>query len=209
MSFGDWFIPEGKLQKNLIDLIPGEDTIIYTSAANVQLKDDVLGNILKVGELAITNRGIAFFAKRKGLKGGVLAFRGGPIKEYIGYDRIARIEGKGDHLILHVTPDIDAPEEQEQWYELTVIQSEPHEGKETFVRRRKSFSAVVEQAMYRYRSGQAKPEIRRKVRHPAKKFSMTLKKGQIRRVQYCPKCGAFLEDPATFCESCGEPLRQK
>ena len=208
MPIGDWYIPEGKLQKELTDLIPGEDTILYTSAAYVELKDETIGPILKVGELAITNRGVAFFAKRKGLKGGVLGFRGGPFREYIGYDRIDQIESKGERVIIEVTPHIDAPDEKMKKYELVVLQSEPFEDKKSFTKRRKSFSAVLEHMMYRYRSGQAQPDPEGRKRS-TRKAPRRKTKGQVRRVQYCPKCGAFLEEPAAFCENCGAPLQQR
>lgn len=209
MPIGDWYIPEGKLRKDLTDLIPGEDTILYTSAAFVELKDDAIGPILKVGELAITNRGVAFFAKRKGLKGGVLGFRGGPFREYIRYDRIEHIESKGDRVIIEVTPHIDAPEEKKQKYELVVVQSEPFEDKKRFTKRRKSFSAVFEHAMYRYRSGQALPDTSKRRKPPIHTMPRASRKKQRRRVQYCPKCGAFLEEPVAFCENCGAPLQKQ
>ena len=208
MPIGEWFIPEGKLQKDLMDLIPGEDTILYTSAAYVELKDEAIGPILKVGELAITNRGVAFFAKRKGLKGGVLGFRGGPFREYIRYDRIEQIESKGERVIIDVTPHIDEPDQKMKKYELIVLQSEPFEDKKGFAKRKKSFSAVLEHAMYRYRSGQAQPDPKGR-RTSVRKVKRKRTERQVRRVQYCPKCGAFLEEPAAFCENCGAPLQKR
>jgi hypothetical protein len=209
MPLGNWYIPEGKLQKDLTDLIPGEDTILYTSVVYVELKDEAIGPILKLGELAITNRGIAFFAKRKGLKGGVLGFRGGPFREYIRYDQIEKIDSKGERVEILVSPDIDSPEEKPRRFELLVMQSEPFEDKKSFAKRRKSFSAVLEHAMYRYRSGQAQPDTVGKRKPPTRRASKTALKRQRRRVQYCPKCGTFLEEPAAFCENCGAPLKQK
>ncbi|MFW9986347.1 MAG: zinc ribbon domain-containing protein [Candidatus Odinarchaeota archaeon] len=205
MPIGDWYIPEGKLTKNLVKLIPGEDTVIYTTTILAETGDELMGHVVKVGELAVTNRGLAFYAKRKGLTGGLISFRGGPIQEYIRYDQISKIESKEDRILIRIAPDIDAEIQKERWYELKVEQSKPYEDDKTFKKRRKQFSSVVEHAMYRYRTGQAKPVLPKK-KHPAVAERATPRRRRRRRVQYCPKCGAFLEDPAAYCESCGSPL---
>lgn len=208
MPIGDWFIPEGKLEKELVELVPGEDTIIYTTAILVETGDELRGHVVKVGQLAITNRGVAFFAKRKGLRGGLISFRGGPIQEYVPYDQIAHIDSRGDRVIIHVSPHIDAEDQAEKWYELVVEYSKPYEEKKAFKRRKKQFSAVLEHAMYRYRTGQARPKVKRRGKHPATEVRATPKRSRRRRVQYCPKCGTFLEEPEAFCEGCGAPLRK-
>ena len=187
-------------------LIPGEDTVIYTTVILAETGDELRGHIVKVGELAVTNRGLAFYAKRKGLTGGLISFRGGPIREYVRYDQIAKIESKEDRVVIRIAPDIDAEKQKERWYELKVEQSKPYENDKTFKKRRKQFSSVVEHAMYRYRTGQAKPVLVKQKKHPAVAEKATPRRSRRRRVQYCPKCGAFLEDPAAYCESCGSPL---
>lgn len=209
MPIGNWYIPEGKLGKEVSDLVPGEDTIIYSSQVHVETGDELRGHVIKVGEIVVTNRGIAFYAKRKGLTGGLISFRGGPIAEYISYDHIAHIDSQNDRVIIHVTPDIDAEEKDEKWFELVVVQSKPYEKKKEFEKRKKQFSAVLEHAMYRYRTGQARPDLpkrRREIQHPATRVRATPKRVRRRRVQYCPKCGAFLEEPEAFCDACGTPL---
>ncbi len=209
MPIGNWYIPEGKLEKELTALIPGEDTIIYTTTIHVETGDELKGHVIKVGQLVITNRGVAFFAKRKGLTGGLISFRGGPISEYIRYDQIEHIDSRGDRVIIHISPPIDAEDKQEKWYELVVQQSKPFEKKKGFSERKKQFSSVLEHAMYRYRTGQARPDLPRTKKRgiPAATSVRATPKPQVRRrVMYCPKCGAFLEDPEAFCESCGTPL---
>ncbi|MFX1341560.1 MAG: hypothetical protein ACFFAL_02595 [Promethearchaeota archaeon] len=207
MPIGDWYIPEDKLSKNLMKLIPGEDTIIYTSAVLVETGDELRGHMVKVGQVAITNRGVAFFAKRKGLTGGIISFRGGPFQEYIRFDQIAEIKSRGERVTIRITPDIDSEDKEEKWYELIIAKSKPYETKKIFDRRKKQFSAVLEHAMYRYRTGQAKPDLPKKSKHPGVAVRATPKRTRRRRVQYCPKCGAFLEEPEAFCESCGAPLQ--
>ena len=209
MPLGNWYIPEGKLGEDVSNLVPGEDTIIYTSQVHVETGDDIRGHVIKVGEIVVTNRGIAFYAKRKGLTGGLISFRGGPIAEYIRYDQISHIDSQNDRVIIHVEPDIDAEDKDEVWFELVVVQSKPYEKKKAFEKRKKQFSAVLEHAMYRYRTGQARPDLprrRKEAKHPATRVRATPKRVRRRRVQYCPKCGAFLEEPEAFCESCGTPL---
>ncbi len=209
MPIGDWYIPEGKLGKEVSKLIPGEDTILYTSQIYVETGDDIRGHVLKVGQIAVTNRGVAFYAKRKGLTGGLISFRGGPIAEYIRYDQIAHIDSQNDRVIIHVTPDIDAKSKEEKWFELLVVQSKPYETKKAFEKRKKQFSSVLEHAMYRYRTGQARPDLpksRRQAQPTATRVRATPQRVRRRRVQYCPKCGAFLEEPEAFCEVCGTPL---
>lgn len=208
MPIGNWYIPEGKLSIDLTKLIPGEDTIIYTTIILVETGDELRGHVIKVGQLAITNRGVAFFAKRKGLRGGIISLRGGPIEEYIRYDRISDIDSRGDRVIIHVSPHIDAEKKEEKWFELAVDQSKPYEDKKSFSRRRGQFGAVLEHAMYRYRSGQARPDLPKRGKHPAIEVQASPRIPHQRLVQYCPKCGTFLEEPATFCESCGAPLKQ-
>ncbi len=209
MPIGDWFIPEGKLGKEVSELVPGEDTIIYTSQVHVETGDDIRGHVIKVGQIVVTNRGIAFFAKRKGLTGGLISFRGGPIAKYVRYDQISHIDSQNDRVIIHVTPDVDAEDKKEKWFELVVVQSKPFETKKKFDRRKKQFSSVLEHALYRYRTGQARPDLpkrKRQIAHPATKVRTTPRRERRRRVQYCPKCGAFLEEPEAFCEVCGRPL---
>ncbi|MFX1318338.1 MAG: hypothetical protein ACFE9D_07500 [Promethearchaeota archaeon] len=209
MPIGNWYIPEGKLDDALTKLIPGEDTIIYTSLVYVKTGDELRGYVTKVGQIAITNRGVAFYAKRKGLTGGLISFRGGPIAEYARYDHISHIDSQDDRVIIHVTPDIDAEDQDEKWFELVVVETEPYETKKEFEKRKGQFSAVLEHALYRYRTGQARPDLpkQKKPAQPnATRVRATLKSARRRRVQYCPKCGAFLEEPEAFCEVCGKPL---
>lgn len=205
MPIGEWYIPERKLSKELKKLIPGEDTVLYTTAIFVETGTRLEGRPIKVGELAITNRGVAFFAKRKGLKGGLLAWRGGPIHEYVQFDRIEHIEGKGPVVGIRVAPPLDSDEEEKE-YELTVAQSEPFEDEDSFKRRRGQFSSVLEHAMYRYRTGQAQPALRKQIKHPATAVRATPRRKRPRRVQYCPHCGSFLEEPAVYCDNCGARL---
>jgi len=209
MPIGDWYIPEGKLGKEVSKLVPGEDTIIYTSKVYVETGDGLRGHVIKVGQIAITNRGIAFYAKRKGLTGGLVSFRGGPISEYVRYDHISNIDSQNDRVIIHISPLIDAEDKEEKWFELVVVQSEPFESKKSFDKRKNQFSAVLEHAMYRYRTGQARPDLPRiqKQKKPdTTRVRATPPRVHRRRVQYCPKCGAFLEEPEAFCEVCGMPL---
>ncbi len=209
MPIGDWHIPEGKLGEEVSKLVPGEDTIIYTSQVHVETGDDIRGHVIKVGQIAVTNRGIAFYAKRKGLTGGLISFRGGPIGEYVRYDQIAHIDSQNDRVIIHVTPDIDAEDKEERWYELVVVQSKPFEKKKAFEKRKKQFSSVLEYALYRYKTGQARPDLprsRKQSQHQATRVRASRRRVRRRRVQYCPKCGGFLEEPEAFCEVCGTPL---
>ncbi|MFX1563603.1 MAG: hypothetical protein ACFFDP_09900, partial [Promethearchaeota archaeon] len=131
MSASELYIPEEKLSEEIRNLIPAEDTILYTTAAYVKkIGDKHEGTTIKVGELAITNRGIAFFAKAKGLTGGLISRIGGPINQYIRYDRIKHITGKGARLQILIEPLLDS-EEKETEYELIVEQSKPYEKKST------------------------------------------------------------------------------
>jgi hypothetical protein len=209
MPIGNWYIPEDKLDNKLTNLVPGEDTIIYTSQVYVKTGDEIHGHVTKVGQIAVTNRGVAFYAKRKGLTGGLISFRGGPIAEYVRYDHISHIDSQDDRVIIHVTPHIDAKDQEELWFELVVVESKPYETKKAFEKRRKQFGSVLEHAMYRYRTGQARPDLPKK-RRPAQpeaiRVQATPRTARRRRVQYCPKCGAFLEDPEAYCEVCGKPL---
>jgi hypothetical protein len=209
MPIGDWYIPEETLGREVSKLVPGEDTIIYTSQVYVETGDDIRGHVIKVGQIAVTNRGIAFYAKRKGLTGGLISFRGGPIAEYIRYDQITHVDSQNDRVIIHVTPDIDAEDKQEKWFELIVVQSKPYEKKKAFERRKNQFSSVIEHAIYRYRTGQARPALNKRQRQKqpeTTRVRATPQRTRRRRVQYCPKCGAFLEEPEAFCEVCGTPL---
>ncbi len=209
MPGSEFYIPEEKLSEELQKLIPAEDTILYTTLVYIKIIGDKYeGTTIKVGELAITNRGIAFFAKAKGLKGGLISRIGGPISRYIRYDRIKHITGKGARLKLLIEPHLDT-EEKETEYELIVEQSKPYEKKSTFKRRKEQFSAVLELAIYRYRTGQAVPAQTGPPQHPATQVPATPQPQESqrpRRYTYCASCGSFLEDPAHFCDYCGAPL---
>jgi hypothetical protein len=201
----EWYIPEEKLNTKLEELVPAEDTILYTTAINVRKITKKKGGIVKAGELAITNRGIAFFARQKVTVGGIMSYRGRPFQEYIRYDRIAYIDGKGEEVRIRVSPPIDSREKVTE-YDLIVERSAPYEDEKTFKRRKGQFSAVLEQAIYRYKTGQASPRTGTITQHPAQR-ARAVDTVQPRRVGYCPKCGAFLENPVSFCDSCGAPLR--
>ncbi len=203
----DFYIPEKELSPELKELIPLEDTIIYTSAVWVKRMTEGETSVIKVGELAITNRGLAFYSKAKTSVGGLLSHKGGPLSEYISYDRLRHIAGKGSMVRLVVDPPRDSGEEPRE-YILSVRQSSPHETREGFSRRRKGFSAILENAFYKYRGGEARPRRVRRVKHPATEVRAT-PKVRKRRYAYCNECGAFLEDPAEFCENCGARLVEK
>ncbi|MFX1564317.1 MAG: zinc ribbon domain-containing protein [Promethearchaeota archaeon] len=209
MSAIELYIPEEKLSEEIKRLIPGEDTILYTTTVYVKIIGSKYeGTTIKVGELAITNRGIAFFAKAKGLTGGLISKLGGSVHQYIRYDRIKHITGKGARLQILVEPLLDS-EEKETEYELIVEQSKPYEKKSTFNKRKGQFSAFLELAIYRYRTGQAVPTPTETLQHPATQTRATLEASQQpRRFTYCPSCGAFLEEPAYYCSNCGELLDQ-
>ncbi len=200
----EWYIPEDQLNTKLEELIPAEDTILYTTAINIRKITKKKGGIVKAGQLAITNRGIAFFARRKATVGGVMSYRGGPFQQYIRFDRIEHIEGKGEEVHIRVSPLIDS-DEKETEYDLLVERSAPYEDEKSFKRRKGQFSAVLEQAIYRYKTGQASPRTGTLPQYPAQR-ARTIDKTQPRRVGYCPKCGAFLENPVSFCDNCGAPL---
>jgi len=95
-------IPEGELSSELLQLIPPDDTILYTSA--VAVRKCGFASALKFGQLAITNRGLAFTAKRRGLTGGIMALRGGPILQYVSFDRVEIIKNLGRMVRIRVTP---------------------------------------------------------------------------------------------------------
>lgn len=201
---GDFYIPEQELSPELRELIPTEDTIIYTSAVTVKRIVEGESSVIKAGELAVTNRGLAFYSKAKASVGGILSYKGGPISEYVGFDRLKHITGKGSRVRLVVDPPRDSGEKQRE-YRLSVEQSSPHETREGFKRRRRGFSAVLEQAFYKYRGGEARPRRVRRVKHPATEVRAIPRRKQ-RRHAYCNECGTFLEDPAEFCENCGARL---
>ena len=208
MPIGSWFIPEDKLRQELQQLIPAEDTILYTTAIQVKISGSKRGSVVRIGELAITNRGIAIFATWKALAGGLQSMKGGPLQEYIGYDRIEHIKGRGAQAHILVAPPVDSKKDKVE-YELEVEQSKPHEKKSIFKRRRGQFSAVLEQAMYNYRTGQAAKSVPKPVQHPATAVRATPAGTSPRRVEYCPECGAFLDDPVSFCEYCGAQISSK
>jgi hypothetical protein len=203
----DFYIPESELCPELRVLIPLEDTIIYTTA--VKVKRIVKGerSSIKGGELVITNHGVAFYSEADISAGGILSLRGGSISEYVGYDRVVKIVGKGAKVHLVVDPPRDSGESRRE-YVITVEQSEPHESRAVFKRRKAGFSAVVEQVLYKYRSGEARPRRTRRVKHPATEVRAT-PRVKRRRHAYCNECGAYLEDPALFCENCGGRLIEK
>jgi len=198
---GEWYIPEGKLSADLRQVIPAEDTIVYTTMALVKQRSR--GPATRVGELAITNRGFGFFAKGQVLKSGLQGLHGGPIREYIRFDRIEHIESKGTLVHMRVSPPVDAGEGEDE-IELTVDQAKPYEDAAAFKRRRGQFGATLEHALFLYRTGQAVSPLLQP--SPPVPVAMPTTPTAPRRVLYCPRCGAFLEDPAGFCENCGAPL---
>ncbi len=204
---GDFYIPEKELCPELRVLIPLEDTILYTSS--VKVKRIVKGerSSIKGGELVITNRGVAFYSDADVSAGGILSFRGGPISEYVSYDRIVKIIGKGAKVHIMVDPPLDSGEPRRE-YVLIVEPSSPHETSAGFKRRKAGFSAVLEQAFYKYRGGEAKPRRVRRGKHPATEVRAT-PRVKRRRYAYCNECGSYLEDPAEFCENCGARLIEK
>jgi hypothetical protein len=182
-------------------LIPVEDTIIYTTM--VLVKQRSRGPATRVGELAITNRGLGYLAKGQVLKSGLQGMRGGPVREYLRFDRIEHIESKGIQVRLRVSPPVDAGGEEDE-VELTADQAKPHEDGATFKRRRGQFGPTLEHALFLYRTGQAVPPQFQA--SPPIRTTMPNAPAGTRRVAYCPRCGAFLEDPADFCENCGGRL---
>ena len=203
----DFYIPESELCPELRVLIPLEDTILYTTA--VKVKRIVKGerSSIKGGELVITNHGVAFYSEADISAGGILSFRGGSISEYVGYDRVTKIIGKGAKVHLVVDPPRDSGESRRE-YVITVEQSSPHESREVFKRRKAGFSAILEQAFHKYRGGEARPRRTRRVKHPATEVRAT-PRVKRRRYAYCNECGSYLEDPAEFCENCGARLIEK
>jgi hypothetical protein len=201
MPKGEWYIPDGKLTAELRQIIPAEDTIVYTTMALVKQRSR--GPATRVGELVITNRGLGYFAKGQVLRSGLQGIRGGPVREYFRFDRIEHIESKGTQVRLRVSPPVDAGGEEDE-IELTVDQAKPYEDTATFKRRRGQFGPTLEHALFLYRTGQAvPPQFQPSPPIPA---AMPTTPAGSRRVIYCPRCGAFLEDPADFCENCGGRL---
>lgn len=203
----DFYIPESDLSPELRVLIPLEDTIIYTTS--VKVKRIVKGerSAIKSGEMVITNRGLAFFTKADVSAGGILSYKGGPISEYVGFDRLIHIIGKGAKAQIVVDPPRDSGEPRRE-YVLIVEQSSPHETRVSFKSRKAGFSAVIEQAFYKYRGGEARPRRTRRVKHPATEVRATPRRRK-KQYAYCNECGTFLEDPAEFCENCGSRLIEK
>ncbi len=200
----DFYIPERELCPELRVLIPLEDTILYTTA--VKVKRIVKGerSSIKSGELVITNRGVAFFSDTDISAGGILSLRGGPITEYVRYDRVIKIIGKGAKVHLVVDPPRDSGEPQRE-YVITVEQSSPYESREVFKRRKAGFSAILENAFYKYRGGEAMPKRVRRAKHPGTEVRATPRRKR-KRYAYCNECGMYLEDPAEFCDNCGARL---
>ena len=201
-----WNIQEYKLNPQTRQLVPKEDMVLYTTA--VQAEQHSLGSAVRIGELVITNRGIALHAEGTGLVGK----RAPPIHLYIGYDRVRRIEGRGPKVELYIEP-WPAGKEKEDKVELEVRQCEPEEKEKAFRERRKLFGSVIEQALTRYRTGQAGP-----ARPPPMPSGPAVfapppppPAGQPapRPVEFCPNCGASIDTPSKFCEHCGAKLPQQ
>jgi hypothetical protein len=203
MAKGEWYVPEGKLNAELRQVVPAEDTIVYTTAALVKQRSR--GPATRIGELAITNRGVGYYVKGQVLKSGLQGLRGGPIREYIRFDRIEHIESKGTTVLIRVSPpvDVNGPEDE---IELTADQSKPYEDLATFKRRRGQFGPTLEHTLFLYRTGQAVSPLLQP--SPPVPVPMPQPPTGGRRAVYCPRCGTFLEDPAEFCENCGARLAQ-
>lgn len=208
------YIPEEELSEELRQLIPPDDVLLYTSAVAVRKCE--FASTLKFGQLAITNRGLAFAVRRKGLKGGLLALRGGPIQEYISFDRVEILRNMGQMVRIRVSPHPrEDPSGKPVEYEIAVERSHPYEERASFKERRELFGAFLEQAIFLYRTGQAvPPPIPAQVEPTVTPAQPPARLGgeapiRTRRPMYCPQCGAFLEDPGRFCDQCGAPLTEE
>jgi hypothetical protein len=196
-----WHIQEYQLNPQTRQLIPKEDMVLYTTA--VQARQESLGSAVRIGEAVITNRGIAIHAEGTGL----LGKRAPPIHLYIGYDRVRRIEGRGAEVELYIEP-WPAGKEKEDQIDLEVQRCEPDEKENAFKQRRKLFASVIEQALTRYRTGQAGP-----ARPPPMPSGPAVPPPPgapaARPVDFCPNCGASIDTPSKFCEHCGAKLPQQ
>jgi len=197
-----WNIQEYKLNPQTRQLVPKEDMILYTTA--VQAQQHSLGSAVRIGEAVITNRGIALHGEGTGLVGK----RGPPIHLYIGYDRVRRLEGRGPKVELYIEP-WPAGKEKEDKIELEVQQCAPDEKDKAFKERRKLFGSVIDQALTRYRTGQAGPARPPPMPSGPAVFAPPPPPGPQpapRPVEFCPNCGASIDTPSKFCEHCGAKL---
>ena len=136
------YIPFETLDEKLRQLVPSDDTILYTSRA--QIFKTGFGGDKKFGHIVITDKGLAFRAGKMGfMSASVMSAAKGALEDYIPFSRIAEFHNKKDKIQIKAEVP-EKPGKKRGWLfkiERCKIVDEP---KDSFKRRKDLFGSFVE-----------------------------------------------------------------
>ena len=135
-------IPVENLDAKLKELIPADDTVLYTTRAEITKTG--FGGDKKFGHIVVTNNGIAFRASKMGFaRAGIMSAAKGALQDYIPFSNIVELQNKKNKVKFKA----EIPEKpgKKRGWELKVERCKTvDEPKDSFKMRKDAFGTFVE-----------------------------------------------------------------
>ncbi|MFX0133057.1 MAG: PH domain-containing protein [Candidatus Hodarchaeota archaeon] len=136
------FIALENLDPRLTEKIPSNEEVLYTSKCTVMKKGYAQGKTF--GQIAITNKAIAFVCKKSGISAGWASMKGNV--DYIPYKDIVEFKNKKKMFYVKFSIPEDPTGKKKRGYNVWVERcKEENEDKKDFAARKVQFANFVEE----------------------------------------------------------------